>query len=66
MKAIFQIISVLLVIIFAIAEIVIYFTAVVPGEHTNFGLDWYIICHYWRTHLVFLFGYIGVVLLFRE
>ncbi len=65
MKTIFAIVGVLMTIILVIAEIVIYFTAVVPGDRTNFGIDWYIFCHYWHIHLAFGISYASTAILFK-
>ncbi len=45
-----------------VAEMIIYFVPV-PGEHSNFGIDWYILCHYWHIHLTLIVGGIGYALI---
>ena len=44
------------------AQLMIYFVPV-PGEHSNAGVDWYILCHYWYIHTTLIVGVIGYALI---
>lgn len=45
-----------------IAEMAIYFVKV-PGEHSNFGIDIYILFHFWYIHFTLAVGTIGYFVL---